>query len=138
MLVTQPDGNFDADHLPFEFDPGVGPLGTLTAHVARNNPLWQRSASSACPLSPRTIAAPSRSRASLFWLSLDLPTSDVMLTSRPTMLRSIPSMYSGAESDIFHGLGSAASCRRVRRATRPRTKRSSSRTVSVPCACTTS
>jgi transcriptional regulator len=44
MLVTQPDGNFDADHLPFEFDPGVGPLGTLTAHVARNNPLWQRSA----------------------------------------------------------------------------------------------
>jgi transcriptional regulator len=35
MLVTQPDGNFDADHLPFEFDPGVGPLGTLTAHVAR-------------------------------------------------------------------------------------------------------
>jgi transcriptional regulator len=43
-LVTQPDGGLDADHLPFEFDPAAGPLGTLTAHVARNNPLWQRCA----------------------------------------------------------------------------------------------
>ena len=42
ILVTQPDGGFDADHLPFEFAHDVGPLGTLTAHVARNNPLWQR------------------------------------------------------------------------------------------------
>ena len=42
ILVTQPDGGLDADHLPFEFGPSVGPLGTLTAHVARNNPLWQR------------------------------------------------------------------------------------------------
>jgi transcriptional regulator len=35
----------DADHLPFEFDPTPGPtnpFGTLTAHVARANPLWQR------------------------------------------------------------------------------------------------
>jgi transcriptional regulator len=44
ILVTQPDGGLDADHLPFEFDPGIGPLGTLTAHVARGNPLWQRCA----------------------------------------------------------------------------------------------
>ena len=44
ILVSQPDGGLDADHIPFEFDPGTGPLGTLTAHVARNNPLWQRCA----------------------------------------------------------------------------------------------
>lgn len=42
MLVTAPDGALDADHLPFEFDPAAGPLGTLSAHVARANPLWQR------------------------------------------------------------------------------------------------
>jgi transcriptional regulator len=42
VLVTPgPDGP-DADHLPFEFDPAAGPLGTLSAHVARANPLWQR------------------------------------------------------------------------------------------------
>jgi transcriptional regulator len=42
MLVhTGPDG-LDADHIPFEFKPAVGPLGTLSAHVARANPLWQR------------------------------------------------------------------------------------------------
>ncbi|MBL8344316.1 MAG: FMN-binding negative transcriptional regulator, partial [Rubrivivax sp.] len=34
--------HLDADHIPFEFDPGAGPLGTLSAHVARANPLWQR------------------------------------------------------------------------------------------------
>jgi transcriptional regulator len=28
--------------VPFEFDPAVGALGRLTAHVARANPLWQR------------------------------------------------------------------------------------------------
>lgn len=44
MLVTQCGDGLDADHLPFEFDPAAGPLGTLTAHVARNNPLWQRCA----------------------------------------------------------------------------------------------
>lgn len=41
-LVTQGPAGLDADHVPFEFDPGAGPLGTLTAHVARANPLWQR------------------------------------------------------------------------------------------------
>jgi transcriptional regulator len=44
-LVTHGDAGLDADHIPFELDPGAGPLGTLTAHVARANPLWQRCAS---------------------------------------------------------------------------------------------
>lgn len=42
MLVTPGEGVMDADHIPFEFDPDTGPLGTLSAHVARANPLWQR------------------------------------------------------------------------------------------------
>lgn len=41
-LVTHGEAGLDADHLPFEFDAAAGPLGTLTAHVARANPLWQR------------------------------------------------------------------------------------------------
>jgi transcriptional regulator len=41
-LVTHGPAGLDADHLPFEFDPAAGPLGTLTAHVARANPLWQQ------------------------------------------------------------------------------------------------
>lgn len=45
MLVhTGPDG-LDADHIPFEFRADAGLLGTLSAHVARANPLWQRSPS---------------------------------------------------------------------------------------------
>jgi transcriptional regulator len=42
MLARVQDGALDADHIPFEFDPSRGVLGTLTAHVARANPLWQR------------------------------------------------------------------------------------------------
>ena len=42
VLVTQGGDSLDADHLPFEFDPGVGPHGTLIAHVARANTVWQR------------------------------------------------------------------------------------------------
>ena len=45
MLVTSGPEGLDANHIPFEFDPGAGPLGTLSAHVARANPLWQRCAS---------------------------------------------------------------------------------------------
>ena len=45
VLVTSAGGGLDADHIPFEFDPGMGPLGTLSAHVARANPLWQRCSS---------------------------------------------------------------------------------------------
>lgn len=41
-LVTHGESGLDADHIPFEFDPATGVLGTLTAHVARANTLWQR------------------------------------------------------------------------------------------------
>ncbi len=40
-LVTHSPQGLDADHIPFEFDPDAGPLGTLRAHVARANPVWQ-------------------------------------------------------------------------------------------------
>lgn len=42
MLVTQGPQGLDANHIPFEFDPETGPLGTLRAHVARANPVWQQ------------------------------------------------------------------------------------------------
>lgn len=42
VLVTSGPAGLDADHIPFEFDPAAGPLGRLSAHVARANPLWQR------------------------------------------------------------------------------------------------
>ena len=42
VLVTAQGGALDANHLPFELDPAAGPLGTLRAHVARANPLWQQ------------------------------------------------------------------------------------------------
>lgn len=42
MLVTQGGAGLDADHIPFEFDAGVGTPGILSAHVARANTLWQR------------------------------------------------------------------------------------------------
>ena len=41
-LVTHGASGLDADHVPFEFEPGVGSHGLLSAHVARANPLWQR------------------------------------------------------------------------------------------------
>lgn len=43
LLLTSSAAGLDADHIPFEYEPGdVGGLGVLTAHVARANPLWQR------------------------------------------------------------------------------------------------
>jgi transcriptional regulator len=45
MLVTHAGGALDADHIPFRFHAQAtaqAPLGTLSAHVARANPLWQR------------------------------------------------------------------------------------------------
>ncbi|RYF82377.1 MAG: FMN-binding negative transcriptional regulator [Comamonadaceae bacterium] len=51
MLVHASGGAFDADHIPFEFDPDEGPHGTLHAHVARANPLWQR-----CPTGTPVMA----------------------------------------------------------------------------------
>ena len=41
LLVTAVDGAPRASHLPFLFDPGCGPRGTLTAHMARANPQWR-------------------------------------------------------------------------------------------------
>ncbi|SIT35374.1 FMN-binding negative transcriptional regulator [Paraburkholderia piptadeniae] len=40
-LVTVGPNGLDANHVPFEFDAGKGPHGTLHAHVARANPVWQ-------------------------------------------------------------------------------------------------
>ena len=51
MLVHASGGLLDADHIPFEFDPDEGPHGTLRAHVARANPLWQR-----CPTGTPVMA----------------------------------------------------------------------------------
>lgn len=45
MLVTHGPDGLDAEHVPFEFDASAGSLGTLTAHVARANAVWQRCAS---------------------------------------------------------------------------------------------
>ena len=45
-LVTSRDGELVADHLPFMLDPSRGEFGTLVAHVARANPVWQSLAQS--------------------------------------------------------------------------------------------
>ncbi|NBQ86923.1 MAG: FMN-binding negative transcriptional regulator [Betaproteobacteria bacterium] len=42
VLVTHGSDGLDANHIPFEFNPEVGPHGQLTAHVARANPVWQQ------------------------------------------------------------------------------------------------
>lgn len=42
MLVNHGGAGLDAEHIPFELDAGKGPHGTLLAHVARANPVWQR------------------------------------------------------------------------------------------------
>lgn len=42
ILVSQGSAGLDADHIPFQFDPTIGTLGLLSAHVARANTLWQR------------------------------------------------------------------------------------------------
>lgn len=41
MLVTHAANGLDANHIPFELEPGEGPHGTLRGHVARNNPVWR-------------------------------------------------------------------------------------------------
>ncbi len=41
LLVTAPDGQAQASHLPFLYDPDAGPNGTLHAHMARANPQWR-------------------------------------------------------------------------------------------------
>ena len=42
MLVTHGSHGLDAEHIPFEYDPGEDGLGVLSANVARANPVWQR------------------------------------------------------------------------------------------------
>ena len=44
QLVTHGPEGLDANPLPFELDASTGPHGTLRAHVARANPVWQRAA----------------------------------------------------------------------------------------------
>lgn len=41
LVTLGPDG-LDANHIPFELDTTAGPRGTLRAHVARANPVWQQ------------------------------------------------------------------------------------------------
>jgi transcriptional regulator len=41
LLVTQGEPGLDANAVPFLLDAHRGPLGTLRAHVARANPVWQ-------------------------------------------------------------------------------------------------
>ena len=41
LVVAGPDG-LDANHIPFELDNQTGAHGTLRAHVARANPVWQQ------------------------------------------------------------------------------------------------
>jgi len=40
ILFTHGKSGLDANHIPFELDTGSGLHGTLRAHVARSNPLW--------------------------------------------------------------------------------------------------
>lgn len=47
MLVTHGPEGLDANHIPFEYDPTRGEHGTLMAHVARANPVWQQCAGGA-------------------------------------------------------------------------------------------
>src|SRR5688500_3181479 len=49
-LVTQGQPRLDAEPIPFEFAPEAGAPGSLTAHVARSNTLWQR-----CPSGAQVI-----------------------------------------------------------------------------------
>jgi len=39
--VTQSNSELVVSHFPFLIDPRRGELGTLLAHVARANPVWQ-------------------------------------------------------------------------------------------------
>lgn len=41
MLVRNSPDGLEADQLPFLLDASEGAIGTLTAHVARANPLWR-------------------------------------------------------------------------------------------------
>jgi transcriptional regulator len=49
-LVTFGADGLNANHVPFEIDPGPAPLGTLRAHVARANPVWREFSKEVEPL----------------------------------------------------------------------------------------
>jgi transcriptional regulator len=40
-LITLASSGLEANHIPFEVHPEPAPFGTLCAHVARANPMWQ-------------------------------------------------------------------------------------------------
>ena len=40
-LVTLTGDGLNANHIPFEIDPGPAPFGSLRRHVARANPVWR-------------------------------------------------------------------------------------------------
>jgi len=44
VLITNGAMGLEANHIPFELSPDEGPNGTLHAHVARANPVWQNTA----------------------------------------------------------------------------------------------
>jgi transcriptional regulator len=46
LVTFGPDG-LNANHIPFEIDPGPAPLGTLRGHVARANPVWKQAGTDA-------------------------------------------------------------------------------------------
>src|SRR3954467_10084293 len=46
-LTTQGTGGLTASHLPFLYDEGTGPHGTLYAHMARANGHWRDFATAA-------------------------------------------------------------------------------------------
>jgi len=41
ILINAGETGLDANHLPFELQRNKSQFGTLSAHVARNNPIWQ-------------------------------------------------------------------------------------------------
>ena len=58
--ASAPDGVLLVNHIPFMIDPTRGPNGTLVAHVARANPLWQRLAASIVAFQgPQAYVSPS-------------------------------------------------------------------------------
>ena len=62
-LVTFGADGLNANHVPFEFDPHLAPLGTLRAHVARANPVWREFSKEVEPLvifqGPQSYISPS-------------------------------------------------------------------------------
>ncbi len=49
-LVTSGADGLNANHVPFEIEPGPAPFGTLRAHVARANPVWREFSREVQPL----------------------------------------------------------------------------------------